>query len=65
VKLQRFLLAFLTVLSPATVFAEWTPLITASDFTGINTDLLTTASGILGLVVIVLGIGILIRAMVR
>ncbi len=46
-------------------YAEWTPLITSSDFTGVQTDLLTVASGVLGLSVIVLGLFILIRAMMH
>lgn len=39
----------------------WTPLITADAFTGIRTDLLTSTAGLLSLILIVAGIGILIR----
>lgn len=43
----------------------WTPLINSSDFAGIQTDVLTTAVGIISVVLIVLGIGILIRVLAR
>jgi len=43
----------------------WTPLITSEMFTGIQTDVLTTATGIISVVLIVLGIGILIRVLAR
>lgn len=39
----------------------WVPLITSDAFTGINTDVLTTAAGIISIMVVVVGIGILIR----
>ena len=42
-------------------YAEWTPLITSTAFSGIQTDTLTAAAGIVSLVLIVLGIGILIK----
>ena len=47
------------------MFFAWTPLINSSDFTGIQTDVLTTAVGIISVVLIVLGIGILIRVLAR
>jgi hypothetical protein len=42
------------------VFA-WVPLITSDAFTGINTDVLTTATGIISIMVVVVGIGILVK----
>lgn len=39
----------------------WVPLITSDAFTGIHTDVLTTATGIISIMVVVVGIGILIR----
>lgn len=45
--------------------AEWTPMITADMFTGIQADVLTCATGILSVVLIVLGIGVLIRVLSR
>lgn len=45
--------------------AEWTPLITASTFTGIQTDLGTAAAGILACAAIILGICLLLKAIAR
>ena len=39
----------------------WVPLITSDAFTGINTDVLTTATGIISIMVVVVGIGILVK----
>jgi len=50
--------------SPAVTFA-WVPLITSDAFTGINTDVLTTATGIISIMVIVVGIGILVAVLTR
>lgn len=41
--------------------ATWTALITADDFTGIKTDMGTAATGMLSVILIVLGLGILVR----
>lgn len=62
-----FLLVFsLTVLLiPALSFAEWTPLIASTDFAGIHADVLTTAAGILSILLVILGIGILVRVLGR
>lgn len=43
--------------------AAWTPLIQASDFTGILTDMGTTVAGIVGMLLIVAGIGFVIRVL--
>ena len=43
----------------------WTPLITAANFTGIQTDLLTAVTGIMALLLIVVGLGVLARAISR
>ena len=40
----------------------WTPLITSDMFSGIQADLLTAVGGILALVLIVVGLGVLIKA---
>lgn len=53
------------VVLPATAFSEWTPLISASDFTGIRTDILTAVAGLMSVILIVLGVGILIRVLSR
>ncbi len=41
--------------------ATWTSLITSDDFTGIKTDMGTAATGLLSVILIVLGLGILVR----
>ena len=41
---------------------SWQPLITTADFLGIQADLLVAVGGILSLVLIVVGLGILIKA---
>ena len=43
----------------------WTPLINSSDFTGIMTDVGTTGAGIISIILIVLGLGILVRVLGR
>lgn len=50
---------------PTLAHAEWTPLISSSNFSGIQTDLTTAAAGILACIVIVLGIGLLLRALMK
>lgn len=40
-------------------------LIQATDFVGIKTDVLTTATGIIGVVLVVLGLGLLIKTFTR
>lgn len=44
---------------------EWSPLITHDMFNGIQTDLGTVATGILTVVLVVMGIGILVRTLSR
>ena len=43
----------------------WTPLITDADFTGIQTDVTTIVKGIILIALIILGAGLIIRAMGR
>ena len=43
----------------------WTPLIHSSDFDGINTDVMTLVQGIIFIALIILGAGLIIRAMGR
>lgn len=45
--------------------AEWTPLISAASFTGIETDVLTAVGGIMTICLIVVGAGILIKMLMR
>jgi len=51
--------------APSVSFAAWTPLISSADFTGISTDVQTVAAGIIGIMIIVVGIGILVRVLGR
>lgn len=43
----------------------WVPLINSSDFTGILTDVGTSATGIVSIILVVLGLGILVRTLGR
>lgn len=47
------------------MFVSWTPLITSADFTGIQTDVGTTATGIISMLLVVLGVGFLARIFMR
>jgi len=42
---------------------EWTPLMPSGAFDGIKADMLTASGGLMVLVIILLGIGIVIRVM--
>jgi len=53
------------VMRPITVSADWTPLVTSSMFDGIRADTLTAVGGIMSVLLIVLGVGILIRVLTR
>lgn len=53
----------LTMFFPVSASAVWTPLINASDFTGIQTDVLTAGTGILAVCVIILGVFMIVKAM--
>ena len=46
-------------------YAEWTPLIASTDFAGIKADMLTAVAGLMAVVLIVLGIGVLIKVISR
>ena len=61
--MRKGIAAILSVFCPASAWAVWTPLITAGDFTGIQTDLLTAVAGVIGLFFIILGVGILYRVL--
>lgn len=43
----------------------WTSLLPADPFTGILSDVSTAAAGIVGILIVVLGIGILVRVLGR
>lgn len=45
--------------------AEWTPLISAGDFAGITTDVGTVAAGIIGICLVIIGLGMLVRVLSR
>ena len=48
--------------SSATVcFGEWTPLVTAADFTGPRADVNTFALGLLGILIIIMAVGLIAR----
>jgi len=47
--------------SPA--YAAWTPLVTADSFSGIQADVLTCAGGIVSVLLVLLGIGLLVKTL--
>lgn len=47
------------------MFLAWTPLITSDMFSGIQTDVLTTATGIIGILIVIVGVGMLARTFGR
>ena len=59
-----FLVPVLLV-KPGACFAAYTSLITSTDFDGIKTDVLTTASGIIAVLLIIVGLGILVKVLGR
>jgi hypothetical protein len=58
---KKFAAALASLLLPAPAFAAWTPLITASDFTGIHTDLLVAVAGVISLFLIIAGVHVLVK----
>lgn len=61
-------LAILTLgfyIFPQPVLAAWTPLIATTDFDGIKVDVLTAASGIVAILLIIVGIGLLVKVLSR
>ncbi|WPD22858.1 MAG: hypothetical protein SD837_22075 [Candidatus Electrothrix scaldis] len=62
-RIRLFFLSFLSIFSASDCLAAWTwtPLMQDSYFDGIKGDLLTTVSGIVLLLFIILGLGILYR----
>lgn len=51
--------------APGHALAAWTPMIQAADFDGIRTDTLTAATGIIGLVVLIVGVVMIVRVLAR
>ncbi|BCS53909.1 hypothetical protein [Geobacter sp. SVR] len=43
----------------------WTPLVTSTMFDGIHADMLTTSGGILSVLLIILGIGLIVKVLAR
>lgn len=50
---------------PNYAFAEWQSLISVEDFDGIRNDVLTASSGIITVLLIIVGIGLLVRTLGR
>lgn len=67
--MKRFLAATMATVGSlggaAVARADWTPLVTSSSFAGITTDVGTAASGIVGVCLIVVGLGILVKCFTR
>jgi len=52
-------------LIPTPALAAWTPLIASTDFDGIKADVLTTSGGILSVLLVIVGIGLLVKILGR
>jgi hypothetical protein len=64
--LLRFMLFVSSLLaSVPAAFADWVPLIDASAFDGIRTDVMTLSAGVISVVLILIGLAYLVKAMVR
>jgi hypothetical protein len=64
--IQQVVLLMVALLAhAASAFAEWTPLINADDFSGIQADVMTVSGGIISVVLIIVGISYLVRALVK
>lgn len=59
------LLVLAVVLSSGVSHAEWTPLLAAADFDGIRDDMLTMVAGVISILLIVVGLGFLIKSLVK
>jgi hypothetical protein len=47
------------------MFFAWTPLIDSSAFDGIKGDVLTASGGILAVLLVIIGVGLLVRVLGR
>lgn len=56
-----FVVLFLLFIVSYSSFASWTPLVSPTDFDGIKADVTTLAVGIVSVMLIVIGIGVLIK----
>lgn len=63
--LLLFVCSLLLAALPVVCSAAWTPIVTAADFVGITTDIQTTATNIISILLIVLGVGMLARIFSR
>jgi hypothetical protein len=63
--LSRFGFFLLSILLVQPAYADWTPLITSTDFDGMKADVLTTAGGVISVVLIIIGLSWLVRAFVK
>lgn len=64
-KLSMLFLSLCLSIISVPAFAAWTPLITSDDFSGMQTDVLTAAGGIVSVVLVIIGLGWLVRAFVK
>ena len=46
---------------PSLACAEWVPIITSADFTGIKGDVGTAVAGIISILLIIVGVGLLMK----
>ena len=58
-------LCLLVVAAPCLAAISYTPLISSTDFAGVTTDTLTTAVGIITVLLVIVGLGILVKVLGR
>lgn len=63
--ISRFGFFLLSIFMVQPAYADWTPLIQSTDFDGMKADVLTTAGGVISVVLIIIGLSWLVRAFVK
>lgn len=61
--IRVFALSICSFFSFVSLARAWTPLIVADDFLGIQTDVMTTAAGVISIVLIIIAVSYLVRAL--
>ena len=69
---RRFFISWVSFLAASgfalvrTACAEtWTPLVASTDFDGIKADVITLSGGILAVLLVILGIGLIVKVLAR
>lgn len=64
-KILITLFAFLSMRGLASADMSYTPMLTSGAFTGVTTDVVTCATGIISVVLVILGVSYIVRMLVR